>query len=411
MEIQLVGATNNLFLNRVFDNPESGVHVDLKKISSSLEEENQPAKDLILEDLRRFSQNFARICYSEKDWPELLQEKSMKGMTNSLIKAGHHSLFEHIHFNLYFKSLPKILAMTLNNEKQYITSEKSARYTTMEASDDLQREKYNKWMNILEPKIENVFPDMDNKEERAKTIHKLAMENARYMTSVFTPTKIAHTLNWRQINFLVNSLEKNEHLKASPEMNEKLEKDTSELIELLSPFRISGLENQTDRHLSLFDSRDVETHFGDVYSTSYLGSFARLAQEQRHRTISYHISDGTQLGAPQGFYVPDIVPENMRTEWIKDLKEIASYDFPQAQLVKINERGKIEDFRSKTMLRLCSPAQYEIMRGTLETGEKYKQFQEEYGKNSLKPKCIQGFKCNEKERCAWKGKKALERIV
>ncbi len=44
---------------------------------------------------------------------------------------------------------------------------------------------------------------------------KLSQENARYMTSVFTPTKITHSLTWRQTNIIyhwfTNFIKENEN--------------------------------------------------------------------------------------------------------------------------------------------------------------------------------------------------------
>ena len=43
----------------------------------------------------------------------------------------HHSVFGHDYISLYFEGIPKIIAMMINNEKDYNTSEKSGRYTVM----------------------------------------------------------------------------------------------------------------------------------------------------------------------------------------------------------------------------------------------------------------------------------------
>ncbi|MCK5044025.1 hypothetical protein KAR52_03430 [Candidatus Pacearchaeota archaeon] len=221
-----------------------------------------------------------------------------------------------------------------------------------------------------------------------------------------------HTVNWRQLNFLMQSFDefKQDKQYCGKEFAERLIPWMQEFSNQLSGLKVEGMENQTDRHLSFFSDRKVEEHFGDIYSTSYPLSFAGLAQAQRHRTINYHISDGTKIKAPLGFFIPDIIKGYARLteKWIKDLREVSKKDFPQAQLVKVNERGIIEDFRSKAFLRMCGHAQYEIMKNTLNTAGKYNQYQEEY-KNALKPKCLQGIKCP--GSCVWGGQKALERIV
>lgn len=394
MRIELKGSTNNL-----------------AKIDEIIEDDSKRGK--ILKGLERFSQTCAKTCYEQGNFDELQNEPLNKKFIQGLLDRGHHSVFEHMYFTFNMIGLPKALAMVLNNEKQYTTSEKSARYTVMEDIEPIQREKYDKWMSILTPRIEKVYPDIKGRE---RAIRKLAQENARYMTSVFTPTKMIHTINWRQLNFLIQCFSEFEQGRqyCGKEFAERLIPWTKEFSKQLSGLKIEGMENQTDRHLSLFLGRKVEEHFGDVYSTSYSISFAGLAQEHRHRTINYHISGGTlqkkELGQHYGFFVPKIISEkySLLKKWTNDLAEIAENDFPQAQFLKVNERGIIEDFRSKALLRMCGHAQYEIMKQTLSIAEAYKQYQQE-NTNALKPKCLQGITCP--EPCVWGGKKALERIV
>lgn len=358
------------------------------------------------------SQKCGRVCYTEKDFLDVLKERADKGLQKRLIGSGHHSVFEHINFTFNFMGIPKALAMILNNEKQYATSEKSARYTIMKDMEPEQREKYDKWMDILIPKIDKIYPQMKNEDDRAKAIKKLAQENARYMTSVFTPTKMVHTINLRQLNYIQDEFEKilaGDTPLAEGRFWYRLIPSLESFLAQTEKWRFKGLENQTDRHISLFNQREVKNYFKDLYSTSYLMSFAGLAQAQRHRTINYNISSDIKLPSSNSeFFIPEVIPNSLREQWIDDLMEVSKYDFPQAQLVKVNERGTIEDFRSKAMLRLCGHAQHEIMKNTLKTAKKYKQYQQEY-ENALSPKCQQGFKCN--EPCVWTGKRALERIV
>ena len=393
MEIQLVDFTTN-----------RGAIEDI------LEKDGK--KDEIIKEMKRSSEISARICYEKGNFEEFRHKKLNEKFVQKLLDRGHHSVFEHINFTFDMINLPKALAMVLNNEKQYATSEKSARYTIMENVVPLQKDKYDKWMGILGHEIEEVYPQMSDVKKRDIAIRKLAQENARYMTSVFTPTMMRHTVNWRQLNFLMQSFNEfaQERQYCAKEFGQRLAPYLEEFSQQISWLKVEGLENQTDRHLSLFSDRKVKEHFGDVYATSYPSSFAGLAQAQRHRTINYHVSEGTEIKAPLEFFIPDIIKDNalLVQKWIEDLTKVSQKDFPQAQLLEVNERGIIEDFRSKALLRMCGHAQYEIMQNTLNTTNKYNQYQEEY-KNALKPKCLQGMKCP--EPCVWGGKRALERIV
>ena len=139
----------------------------------------------------------------------MLKEDFNKNLIdNIIIPSKHHSIFEHLWFNFYIDGIPKIGAMVLNNEKQYVTSEKSARYTTMKEMDSFQEILYHKWSKILLPVIDSVYPKIKDEKFRRDKIEKLAKENARYMTSVFTPTKMLYTINLRQLNFLMDQFDK-----------------------------------------------------------------------------------------------------------------------------------------------------------------------------------------------------------
>jgi len=366
----------------------------------------------------KFSQIPARICYSEKDWSELEGEEFNKGLMKHMVSCGHHSVMEHIFFSFYINGLPKALAMVLNNERPYVTSEKSARYTVMDQMKPEQRRLYDKWMKIFREKIPSIYPKDENPTLYRKggdgktTVQKLAQENARYMTSVFTPTRMAHTLSLRQLNFLIHEFERfiEEEGNGNDAYKEKLSDSMKQFLDsgVIKELRIEGLRNQTGRRLSFF-GEEAEEYFGkDVYSTNSLMSFACLAQAHRHRTIDYRVSNGYQLGAPLGFFVPPILGEELRGEWINDLESIAREDFPQAQLLKVAETGEARDFYSKTRLRLCGHAQLEIMRNTLTTGKRYAEAVPEVAE-ALKPSCF--YEPCTKGGCNWKAERALERLI
>ncbi len=354
--------------------------------------------------LLAFSRAAARVCYSRFDFNQVTEESLTKisemGMEEELIKrllkSGHHSPFEHIHLNLYLDGIPKALAMVLNNEKAYVTSEKSARYTKMEGMPEDQKEKYDRWTEILVPEIEKYYPKLNDKKAREQAILKLSRENARYMISVFTPTRMLYTLNLRQLNFLryefMRFIEEN-FQEGTDNFRSRLSESMQEFLRQTENFEIEGLRNITKRKLSFFGN-DVEEYFGDTYSTNYLISFAGLAQAQRHRTINYHISGGIDERderAPYGFYVPTVIPKNMLEEWISDLEDVSKKDYPQGQLLMVNERGIPEDFVSKMSLRLCGHAQYEIMKNTLHTSLRFSKYNELVLQELDNSRCSQAF--------------------
>ena len=151
-----------------------------------------------------FSGKEAGICYLPDDLQKLLNEDKEKTLkrANRTLKSGHHSVFGHPTYNLSLEGIPKILAMILNNEKVYNTSEKSARYTKMNPSKE-EKELYEKWIEIYKEKISEEYPIIDE-----KRVEKLAQENARYLISIFTPaTVMGHTLNFCQLNYTIHWFE------------------------------------------------------------------------------------------------------------------------------------------------------------------------------------------------------------
>ena len=99
------------------------------------------------------SGKIAGVCYDKEGFSHLENEPVEK--TNRRIDMtlnnGHHSVYDHINISFNLQNIPKILAMVLNNEHQYTTSEKSARYTPVERKDgsvitETEEVLYNKWI-------------------------------------------------------------------------------------------------------------------------------------------------------------------------------------------------------------------------------------------------------------------------
>lgn len=323
------------------------------------------------------SGKFAGVCYDQEGYNHLKDEAEEKTRRRiSLTKDnGHHSVYDHIYISLNITNIPKILAMVLNNEKEYTTSEKSARYTPIKPGKDSviteeEHRLYEKWMEIFKRKIKDMYGDVydDNK------IKKLAQENARYLVTVFMPTTMVYTVSLRQINYIASWLEK--YIAAcdeSKDFERKLAASMREFIEELKNLNILDaglLTNDKNRSISLFGKNlgDKKDYFGDVYATIYKGSFASLAQAQRHRTLDYKM----ELMEEKEFFVPPILDDDpaLMQEWLNDIKSVANV-YPTGELVMIYERGTYENFILKCKERLCSAAQLEIMKQTKETLESY----------------------------------------
>jgi len=359
-----------------------------------------------------FSGKSAGICYLPDTVETLFAEAPEKTQrrANGNIKSGHHSVFGHPTYNLCLEGIPKILAMILNNEKIYNTSEKSARYTHMEPSPQ-EKELYEKWIEIFNDQILSKYPNFEE-----KRVKKLAQENARYLISVFTPaTVMEYTVNFGQLNYIINWAKDYINSDRNDAFSIKLKKVFEDFLQSMPDLEVEGLDSRVkNRSFALFAQRENRSEeFGENYSTTYLASFAELAQAQRHRTLSYEMSllDKTQ------YYIPPIIRETaLEEQWLKDISSLEEF-FPQGMLVQVNERGTIENFVLKCTERLCGAAQLEIMEQTDETMKKYmvsvKDKPELY--NYLLPyskgaRCtFPGWKCE--SPCIFGGNNAINRSI
>jgi thymidylate synthase ThyX len=101
------------------------------------------------EEFDRLSGHSAGVCYMPNNFDTLFnepEEKTMKRCNNTKL-SQHHSVFGHPYISLSLEDIPKGLAMVLNNEGIYNTSEKSARYTKMSLNPEEQK-LYDKWLDI-----------------------------------------------------------------------------------------------------------------------------------------------------------------------------------------------------------------------------------------------------------------------
>lgn len=310
----------------------------------------------------------AGVCYMPDNFETLFNELNAQTFkrVNRTKTQQHHSVFGHPYITLSLEDIPKGLAMILNNEGAYNTSEKSARYTKMVLKENEQK-LYDKWLdtykNLIRDTYQNKYPNIFTEQK----IEKLAQENARYLISVFTPTSMVYTVSYQQLNYLhqmlideINNPNSNAFMQAlKPAMS-----DFCVEIENTPYFDTEiarGIINK-NRKLSLIGSMiEPEQYFGDVYSVSYQGTFAQLAQAQRHRTIDYNFT----LPKEQRFYVPPIIRQSkeLTREWISDCEKQASV-FPQGLLININEFGRLDWFIQKMKERKCTFAQLEINQQT-----------------------------------------------
>lgn len=376
-----------------------------------------------LENALLFSGRIAGVCYDKEGFEHLEKEdiSNTQKRINNTLENDHHSVYDHIMINFNIVGIPKILAMVLNNEHQYTTSEKSARYTDVTYKNGsilTEREValYNKWNERFKELIKENYPDFTN--FKIKT---LAQENARYLITVFVPTEMVYSTTLRQINYIASIMQK--YIKEHNESNDYLEKNLSlcmqDFIKELDRLNVLDkrlMHNSKNRNISLFgkDLEKREEIFSHIYSVNYEASYASLAQAQRHRTLFYQM----ERMAEKKYFVPPILnkKEEYIKEWTQDIKSVSNV-VPQGEIILINETGTYDNFILKTKERLCTAAQLEVMKATRDTLLKYKDALEKndhYLKEDIKKyvkgaRCTFGYNCTKK--CNFKEGITLEREI
>ena len=354
----------------------------------------------------------AGICYMPHDFETLNSEPEEKTLKrgNGTKKSGHHSVFEHSYITLYLENIPKLFAMLLNNEKVFTTSEKSARYTNMELT-GVEKYLYDKWLEKFIQLISFKYGNLPYFDERR--IKKLAMENARYFTSVMTPTSMAYTVSYRQLNYMCGWMQ--QFAVSDNQIYKMLAPTADEFVKRMSVLAYLDRDLMDDgkgREFSLIGKRVREEQFGECYSVNYKASFACLAQAQRHRTLHYEM----MLDKNPEYFIPLILQDNpyLVEEWLRDMEQVEDL-IPQGQLVSINERGDYENLILKAKERLCTSAQLEVMRNTQYTIERIiKNTDNEFVRKDLEKintgaRCTSGFKCT--TPCAFREGIDLSRLI
>lgn len=376
-----------------------------------------------IDDAIMLSGKIAGVCYDKEGFSHLLKESSEKTKKRvaMTLDNGHHSVYDHIAISLNIKNIPKILAMVINNEHQYTTSEKSARYTKIVADEtgiitDAEGMLYEKWMDIFKDKIKKMYGDVFNDSK----ITKLAQENARYLVTVFAPTEMIYSTSLRQINYIASWFKVYMSKDNKNDFEEKLSKYMGEFITELERLNLLNeglMKNNKFRTISLFGTNLAKNkdYFSSIYETTYKASFAYLAQAQRHRTLDYKI----EILKNKEYFIPPIIEDDSKLvdEWLNDM-DIVSSIYPQGEIILITESGKYEDFILKCKERLCSSAQLEIMNKTKEILHNYSDYLNESNNPLAKDikKYLKGARCTFKDfvctnDCKFKAGKLLDRKI
>ena len=98
---------------------------------------------------------------------------------------------------------------------------------------------------------------------------------------------MGYTVDFRQLNYIINWAKDYIQNEADTAFSIKLKSVLKEFLEAMPDIEVEGLDSRVKgRKFSLFAERkNRKEEFGENYCTTYLASFAQVAQAQRHRTI------------------------------------------------------------------------------------------------------------------------------
>lgn len=395
---------------------------------------SREVEDLVPQELNQeltfLSGKFAGTCYAADGYETIKTQPTEKAMKRaaSTAASGHHSVFQHGMVTMEIQC-PKMIAMLLNSIGVSNTSEKSARYTRMQAATEKEAGLYEKWHNILAGRIREMYGERFTEKE----VDKLAYENARYMLSVFCPTSMVYSLPFRNIFYVLDwaSAMRDNLQSMTGGFNRRLVDELQSLIQALSAV-VGDRKNFHDNKNEYFRFMPVQANgqfdddnlefYGDVYTAKFYASFAQVAQEQRHRTLRVKINFSGAKPGEYGYYVPEILDaEELKQAWLEDISSVGE-EYPQGMLVSVTEQGLFEDFVMKCKERMCGRAQLEIMRITEELVERFAKNQQNLSAANRKrlwsitedgracARCkYADFSCV--EGCKWGAENALKRKI
>ncbi len=339
------------------------LHMEISVIATTHPDHQTPKKEL-----DRFGGMAAGVCYMAHDFATLRAEDETKTFRRAdLTKTnGHHSVYDHATITLYLHCIPRILEGMLDNERYMVSSVKSGRYTLHPLPEDEQA-LYDKWQTTFADLIRETYQADYPQYFTDNKIKKLAMENARYLTSCFTMVSMLHTVSYRQLNYLYGFFS-DYAAKIANSKNPFEKKLHPYIVEFVKQLKSTGyidevlMQNGKGRQVSMFRERPVQEYFGDVYATNFRCSFAVYMHLNRHRTLKYYMKTPS-VPKDLEFYVPEIIADkpDLRAAWLADLDSLRDR-YPQAMLVDVSEMGNLEDFVLKAIERKCSSVLLETTR-------------------------------------------------
>ena len=375
------------------------ISAELKTLMNNEYPKDISVKDFIIEEETKISGKSAGMCYCNDNFNKILDNNDgAKTRFRRVVSTHHHSIAEHAHIEVVITGISKVLAMILNNQQCYATSEKSGRYTQMTGNTKVEQQYYNKWYKILFDELMKTDLIISQKDAGEKMADKLAKENARYLLGIFSPiVSMCYTCSLMQWTYIAQWMK---------EAIEEMKKDTttshqmyiknlsrefqefSECIEkngLYIPELVNRKNRKIDTFIDMYHIYNADMEYPNRYKVGvqstdevivawFQASFASLAQLQRHRTTKFYMTVCSEIGSisdtrfhedQRSSFVPELLQSNRRMDWICDRSEILSADNNIVLLIGDRIACKMittfDNFKSIMMERCCGRAQFETM--------------------------------------------------
>ncbi len=354
----------------------------------------------------------ARTCYSGKGLVlpiESAEWKRKPELLISLLKSGHHTVFQHSHITMKISGISRHLIWRLLHSHNFYSSEQvSQRYAKV--SEDsfyyptaewkefyLERfREYEKLSELLEKPIREVLPKFQKKSAKKK-----AMEIARYVLPQGVTAYMYHTVNlitlFRYISVSQDFPEATKEAKEFGELLEKrvleLDSDLKSLVEFVKreKWEFPEVNLEGDEVYDIVGNLDfqISANYGGVLRSSQLlhdsgmvGGFSSKskislsadAQNQRHRR-SLGVRPLLEKDFREEFYIPKILSGEILDFYLEAHQKIykffksqvakigfeeAIYALPNSHLISVFERTDWSSYHHKAQMRLCYNAQEEI---------------------------------------------------
>lgn len=290
-----------------------------------------------------FSGKMLGLCNTEDNLKSLLYEDNAKAIRRSDIAKGEKDrrVFDHESFTLYFEELPKIVTIILDSLKTWTKSEKLSKFSDKYFSKD-EELIYNKWIDLFKNKVGKILKD-NGKVTTDKMLENIAEDYALNLKSVFSPVTVAYTTTYGEFNRAIGIMENYIAIKKSNDFDNKL---SAILIEFFLKMKTLPYYDKTlskiNENISIFDYKEIEEYYGDVYSTKYTCSISGFCELLQNKNLTLKMSM-----LENKYYIPSIISDNkdLCELWFSDIMTLGNY--PMATMVNISDMGTMDNYMDR----------------------------------------------------------------